>query len=440
MSPILLSLLLACDGDKGDDTSNATTAEAPTWSEDVGPIYARSCAGCHAEGGAGPFLLTDYEDAKAWAMASAQAVQARTMPPFLVRGDGTCGEFEDNQWLSDEEIATVVAWAEAGAPEGTPGATFDAAPLDVLPADAVPYLTPDFVPEVVGGEYAENDEYRCFDIGTVDEDTFLVGYSVEPGNAAMVHHVLMLPVDPEAAAAGGRTAQEQMELLDSQDDREGWPCFVGAGTGVPALSTPVAWAPGQGAVLFPDNSGIKVNAGNRLIAQVHYNLVDKSLRGQSDQTRLNLLFSTDVEQEAFIALPDGFLDTLGSFNEAAIPPGEEAWSYTWDAETYELLYSYGGSLEGLTGATIWGVLPHMHQYGQQMRVTLNGECIADVPQWDFGWQRMYNYTEGMPVDGTEILEVTCTYNTEGETEEITPGWGTYNEMCLSSLYVVLHRD
>lgn len=436
----LLALLFACDGSKGEDSGSTALTEAPTWSEDVGPIYARTCASCHAPGGAGPFDLTGYEDAKAWAVASSLSVQARTMPPFLVRGDGTCGDYVDNQWLSEEEIATIAAWAEAGAPEGSPGATFEAAPLAVLPADAVPYLTPDFTPEVVGGEYAENDEYRCFDVGTVDQDTFLVGYSVEPGNAAMVHHVLMMPVDPDSAASGGRTAQEQMELLDAQDEREGWPCFVGAGTGVPTMSTPVAWAPGQGAVLFPDGSGVKIGAGDRLIAQVHYNLVDTSLRGEADQTQINLLLSEEVEQEAFIALPDGFLETLGAFNEAAIPPGESAWTYTWDAPSYELLYYYGGSTEGLTGASIWGVLPHMHQYGTKMNVSLNGECIADVPQWDFGWQRVYFYEEGLPLDGSETLEVSCTYNTEGESEEITPGWGTYNEMCLSSLYVVLHRD
>lgn len=436
--PLLLPLAssLACSG-KGQETPAST---APTWSADIGPLYARACLGCHADGGAAPFSLGRYDDAAAWAVASAAAVQARTMPPFLVRGDGTCGEYIDNQWLSDEEIALVAAWAEAGAPEGEPGRSFEAPALAVLPEGATRYLTPDFVPEIVGGSYAENDEYRCFDLGTVDEDRFLVGYEVSPGNTAMVHHLLVMPVDPDEPAAGGRTAAEQMALLDEQDEREGWPCFTGAGNGVPTLSTPVAWAPGQGAVLFPEGSGVAVPAGHRLIAQVHYNLVDPSIRGQSDQTAVDLLFADEVENEAFIALPDGFLERLGAFNEPSIPVGEEAWTFTWEREAWELLYDYGGSTEGLTGGAIAGVIPHMHEFGSSMRVELDGQCMADVPRWDFAWQRLYFYQEPWAVRGDELLTVSCTWNTEEATEPVGPGWGTGDEMCLAALYVVLYRD
>ena len=435
---LLLSPLACGDKEAGDDTGTSPV-DAPTWHQDVAPIYAKSCMGCHTDGGMGPFRLDVYEDAATWATASAEATAARTMPPFLVTGDGTCGDFADNQWLSEEELATIQAWAEAGAPEGEAGTPVTPIPAPTLPEGTVDLSTPLFVPEIVGGEYAEFDEYRCFDLGEVTEEGYLTGYDVSPGNAAMVHHVLMMPVDPEAVGGGGRTAAEIMADLDAEDDREGWPCFSGAGNGVPDLGTPVAWAPGQGAVLYPEGTGVKLAPGQRLIAQVHYNLVDSALHGQSDQTTLHLLVEDEVEREGFFALPDGFLATLGAFNEAAIPPGEDAWTYTWSMQTLDLLYYYGGSYDGITGAELWGVMPHMHQAGEAMTVSIDGTCAAEVRQWDFTWQRIYFYEEGLPLTGEETLEVSCTWDTQGQTEEVTPGWGSYNEMCLPVLYVVLNR-
>lgn len=434
MIPLSLALLLTgCGADE-------PATEGPTWADDVQPIFAARCQGCHTAGGVAPFGLDSYTEAAQWAQASAAAVEARTMPPWLVTDDGTCGDWADSDWLSDEELATVRAWADAGAPQGDGEGSAVPEPAAELDGSFSEVQSPDFLPEIVGGEYAEFDEYRCFRVGEVDEDTFLTGYEVLPGNDAIVHHVLLMPVDPSMSSSGGRTVGEVMDESDGADGRPGWPCFGGAGQGIYELAIPVTWAPGQGAVNYPADSGVKLHAGHELVMQVHYNLVDEATWGQTDQTTVRLETTDTVEREAFFALPDAFLDTLGRPMPATIPAGTEAWSYDWEMSSMDLLGWYWGDYDGIVGAELYGVMPHMHQYGTQMTVEVDGACAAEVRQWDFNWQRLYFYETPVPLTGQETIRVECTWSTEGTDRDITPGWGTYNEMCLPVMYVVLDRE
>ena len=128
-----------------------TSTDGPSWNGDVQRIVAENCAGCHQAGGIGTFALETYDDAAPWALAMAQAVEARTMPPWLVTDDGTCGDFADSRWMSDADIQTLVDWADAGAPEGPDAqATPIPTPLGLDRIDHT-LVTPTIVPEVAGG-------------------------------------------------------------------------------------------------------------------------------------------------------------------------------------------------------------------------------------------------------------------------------------------------
>ena len=63
-------------------------------------------------------LLT-YKDARPWAKSIATQVGKGTMPPW--HADPTHGEFLNDRRLSDADKATLVSWANGGAPEGKPG-------------------------------------------------------------------------------------------------------------------------------------------------------------------------------------------------------------------------------------------------------------------------------------------------------------------------------
>lgn len=418
------------------ETDPTGGAVGPTFWQDVAPIYFEKCGACHQDGGIAPFVLTDYASAKQWAAPSAAAVTGRTMPPWLVRDDGTCGTFQDSKALAEDEIAVIEAWAAAGALEGTPRDDLEVPVPDHL-STGLDLFTPTFVPEIVDGDLAASDEYRCF---LVDQefttDTFLTGYEVTPGNAKIVHHVLGIVVDPTVDRGNGKTNADVMAELDAQSpDRAGWPCFGAAGEGVEEESIPVTWAPGMGAVRIPADSGYRIKAGAKFVIQVHYNLADPKVIGQSDASTIRLQLSDSAAREGFFAVPDPFLDAADDDPPAQLEPGKESVQYSWTLPVGLYLASLG-----YAETDLYGIFPHMHQRGRKMTIELvdgdESRCAGDVQRWDFAWQLYYFYAEPLKITASTSLKVTCEYSTVGDTEPVLPGWGTDNEMCLAGVYVV----
>ena len=93
---------------------------AVTFTKDVAPILQRSCQNCHRPESIAPMSLLTWKDARPWAKSIKSKVAQRDMPPWFI--DKTVGvrEFKDDVSLSDKEIATIVSWVDAGAPEGNP--------------------------------------------------------------------------------------------------------------------------------------------------------------------------------------------------------------------------------------------------------------------------------------------------------------------------------
>ena len=439
-------LLSACkDTDESDEagstgaTDSETDGDAPaarTYWRDVAPIYFERCVTCHQSGGIAPFQLDNYADAAMWAPASAAAVAGRTMPPWLMTDDGSCGEFRGSRALTSEDIDTITAWAAVGAPEGEPRTDLTVPPLPGLGA-GLELRTPDFAPEIVGGPLAEFDEYRCFLVDPeLDRDMFLTGYEVTPGNPALVHHLLALLVDPERIVDGGQSNAQRMQALDDESpDRLGWPCFSMAGEGVDAEALPVTWAPGMGAVEYPADTGVRVRAGHKVVIQVHYNLHDPALAGQSDRSLLELRLTDSVAREGFFDFIDPFINTLFEEQPDALAPGQASVRYDWSVPIGEFYLAPGAEQ-----VEVYGIFPHMHERGRKWSARLvDGEqttCVGDVQRWDFDWQLYYFYEQPQIVRPGTRLEVTCDFDTRDATEPVTPGWGTQNEMCLAGVYIV----
>ena len=60
--------------------------------------------------------LVTYEQTRPWAAKIAAAVEMKMMPPWFA--DPRYGHFSNDSSLSAGEIATIGAWAKAGAPAG----------------------------------------------------------------------------------------------------------------------------------------------------------------------------------------------------------------------------------------------------------------------------------------------------------------------------------
>src|SRR5689334_959284 len=187
---------------------------------------------------------------------------------------------------------------------------------------------------------AENDDYHCFLVDpAVPAPRYITGYDVAAGTPEIVHHVLVSVVDPAAPSdeMEPRTNAQVMAELDAESpDKPGYSCFGAAGEGVSARATPVVWAPGQGVVRYPDDSGVLVRPGDKLVVQVHYNLSDPKQRGKSDATHLRLELTPDVQNIAIFATPDALLESLFGEEPDTLEPGKPSVLYSFTRDLAEL--------------------------------------------------------------------------------------------------------
>src|ERR1700687_349522 len=95
----------------------ATNApDSVTFNKDVLPILQKNCQGCHRPGEVAPMSFLTYKDVRPWAKAMKAAVLTKKMPPWFA--DAQYGHFANDPSLNAQEIDTLSAWADSGAPEG----------------------------------------------------------------------------------------------------------------------------------------------------------------------------------------------------------------------------------------------------------------------------------------------------------------------------------
>jgi hypothetical protein len=202
---IAVSFAVASQGLRGQELS------APNFAEHVAPILYVRCASCHRPGEAAPFPLLRYEDAKKRAAMIADVVEDRLMPPWHAAPGHLA--FVGERRLSDSEIATLRAWAEAGAPEGprekTPAPPAFEAGWQLGEPDLVLTMEEAFEVPASGP-----DVYRNFVLKlALDEDRWVRAIELRPSARKVVHHSLFF-VDTTGSAR-------------EQDGRDGKPGFRG---------------------------------------------------------------------------------------------------------------------------------------------------------------------------------------------------------------------
>ena len=404
----LLALLVACGN---DHALEPTTPEEPVYFGQVDRILRDNCVECHSDDPdrLAPFSLAGVDNAVAAAESTpiAFSVMNRVMPPYYAKNDGSCQTFEHTKWLSDEDIDVLVRWANGAHLTG------DAANATPDDSPAPPQITVDRTIDI-GTDYMPKgtaDDYRCFVLDPLQtENTYLTGVHVRPGNATIVHHVILYTVTADAESG--------IVDRDAADPEPGYTCTNGPGDGASFLT---GWAPGAGAQPFPADTGLLVPGGRKLVIQVHYNSANAN--GLPDRTRLDLDLAPSVAKRAAI------ISVRGDVN---LPPREV------DALAVgtELVPSVGS----ITTGRVWGGAIHMHTRGTgaQVHVERGGEqCLLDLDGWSFHWQHFYWYAQPVTVSAGDTLRVTCHYDTSGDTQTITWGEGTNDEMCLAYLYVSL---
>ncbi|MGZ6096874.1 MAG: monooxygenase [Myxococcaceae bacterium] len=393
--PVLGVLLAAgCSGSSSVGGPDAGALLLPYYGQ-VQVLFQQNCQSCHVTGGFAPFALETLADARSHAVAIADAVRSRRMPPWKP-AEG-CQAMEASRRLSDADVATIVAWATGGTPEGDSSKAVSFSPPD----GGLPWVDLTLAPDQpYAPKAALSDDYHCFllDPG-LTQNQYLVGVDVQPEQRPLVHHVLLFATTALDAIAA-----------DTADPDPGWTCFGGPGTsGTPRLLG--GWVPGTQATRFPADTGILLRAGEVVVMQVHYNLA----AGPSapDTTRVKMQLARGPVAKPAAILP---LANLG-FN---IPAG--ATGYT---STIQVASPASGVL--------WGVIPHMHTKGRRVTVKAGNTCLVDIPAWDFHWQQAYFFTTPLPLTVGTQLSLSCTWDNP-TASAVTWGEKTTDEMCLTYVY------
>jgi len=388
--------------------------KVPTFASDVAPIIYSKCAGCHHEGEVAPFTLTSYRDAKAKALTIAAVVKQKYMPPWSAESHG---QFTNERTLSADQIATISAWANAGAPAG-----------NLAKAPAAPSFvkgwrmgTPEFVgqptaPYPVAADGA--DDYRCFVIPTnYPGDRYVTGVEVRPGNSRIVHHVLVY-----------LDAHHLARKILSKDGKPGFESF--GGPGFPPSGSLGGWAPGLDPEILPSGLGYLLPKGADIVVQVHYH---KDGKPETDLTKIGLKFTTvpvDKRLRSEAVGDEGFV----------IPAGAKD-------------FPVQASMTLNRDVTVLNVIPHMHLLGKDMKVVAtlpDGEKkdLITVDHYDYNWQTRYAYKTPIKLPSGTQISMVAHYdnstdnlrNPNSPPKQVTFGEHTTDEMCFAFFTFTLDSE
>src|SRR5262249_23627247 len=159
-----------------------------TYAKQIAPILQARCADCHHPGTAAPFALLTYNDARDWARMIKETVVQRRMPPW--NADPRYGKFSNDLRMTRQEIDTLVAWIDSGAPLGDkkdlPPPRSYVEGWQIGKPDLIFKIPAEYTVKATG-----TVEYQYFVTPTnFKEDVWVQAAESRPGNRAVVHHIL----------------------------------------------------------------------------------------------------------------------------------------------------------------------------------------------------------------------------------------------------------
>lgn len=438
----------------GESDAESEVAPTHTYHGEAKAIIDARCGTCHQAGGIGPFALTTHEEVSAFAGPVRASIVNGTMPPWQPSDD--CNTFVDNIDLTASEKEVLLTWLDEGAPEGEPvnelpgASSQESAPFAV---DMSLQLPEPYTPTV------EPDDHRCQLIPwPATETRFVTGTRVTPDQRSIVHHVIIFVVGPEQAA--------QYQAYDDAEEGPGYTCYGGptpmnalSGGGVgggPRIPEQIGfWVPGMRSTPFPAGTGIRVEPGSMLVAQMHYNT--SSSAPVADQSVIEIATTDSVDKEATVlqAVDFGWV-TQGQFGGDAmtIPAGEPDVAHDTSIAFDSVLLTRARRTLGLEGdapLVLYTAGHHMHELGTSQRTELqhadgSATCLLDTPEWDFAWQGRYTFSNPVTFGPGDTLWMGCTWDNSASNQPIINGevkeprdvaWGdgTSDEMCLGGFYV-----
>jgi Flp pilus assembly protein TadD len=365
-----------------------------TWSHDIAPIAYSNCTTCHHPGGAGPFSLLTYKDARRWAPQILTVTGSRYMPPWLPEHDRNSPayvDFQDQRGLTDQQIALIAKWVKSGLLEGNPAD----APTPPHYTQTWQHGQPDLIltierPYTLAA--SGTDVFRNFILPYPLQQThYIRAMEIRPSVPQIVHHANVL-ID--------RTASYRRDHpTDWQDGIPGMELAVDAGNSFDPDSSFLFWKPDTPYLLEPPTMPWRLDPGNDLILNMHLKPSGKP-EIVSAQVGLYFTDTPPTQQPMLLQLEhDSALD---------IPAG--------DAN-----FVVEDSLKLPIDVDLLGIYPHAHYLGRRLEAWAampNGQRkpLILIPSWDIDRQSVYRYRTPMFLPRGTVLHMRYVYDNSAANE------------------------
>ncbi|MBS1723009.1 MAG: cytochrome c [Armatimonadetes bacterium] len=393
---------------------SAKDNDVPTFSRDVAPILYKRCVTCHSEGRSAPFSLVGYAKASRRAKVIAAVTTERFMPPW--KADVRYSELKDVPVLTDDEIALLKRWADAGAPEGDRSA----APREPVASTGWTLGEPDLVlsPDKATAIPAEGgDFYRDYVIDPhISKPTWVRAVDFRPSGKDTVHHVIPFIISKE-------DAEKQRKVKFDHEDESWEPDSVD----IERSGNLGFWSTGAPPFIAPDDTAFLLKPGQCILLDMHYKSTGKL---ESEKTQVGLYLSKEPPKHEMKLLEVGS-DSI----------------YLQPGLSDQRFYAIGDKMKSTT--TLYAVWPHMHYLGRTFKAWVKypsgfSKPLVLIKDWDANWQLLYYLKEPLVLPKGSKVYLTGTYD-NSKSNPRSPGSGTRvvesgpsskDEMLLMTLYVV----
>lgn len=354
-----------------------------TFNRQIAPIFYDHCSSCHHPGGAGPFSLLSYTDAKRWGSTIVNVTQSRFMPPWLPAPG--YGDFADNRRLPDEDLRLIKEWVAAGMPVGDPAEAhkppvyskdWQLGPPDLILKVTSPLQVP----------AAGTDLFRNFILPVpITQTRYIRAMEIKPGAPRVVHHANII-IDRTASL-------RRQHPNDWQQGIPGMEVTFDSGDTFDPDSHFLFWKPDTPALIEPKGMPWRLDPGNDLVLNMHLKPTGKL---ETVQATVGLYFADKppLARPMLLQLEhDGALD---------IPAG--------DAN-----FVVEDQLKLPVGVDVLGVYPHAHYLGKRLEayaVLPNGEkkWLVLIPDWDIDRQSVYRYRTPIFLPKGSVIHMRYTYD------------------------------
>ncbi|HTG27393.1 MAG TPA: cytochrome c [Methylomirabilota bacterium] len=382
----------------------------PTFYRDVLPILQNHCQVCHRTGEIGPMPLFTYAQTQPLARAIATDAGEKKMPPWFA--DPSIGHFSSDPSLTNQEIATLVSWADSNAPAGN--ASDAPSPRQWTLGWLIPH--PDTVlkmPKSVAIPAHGDVDYTYEIVPThFTEDKWVQFSEIRPSSRENVHHAVVYVRPPNSnwlqhAPIGVPFTGADMPGGQDRND-----------THFTTADILLVYAPGSSPDNWPEGAAKFIPAGSDLVFQMHYMTHGHAA---TDQTSVGLVFARQAPTQRILTLQltnDHFV----------IPPGAP-----------DFRVEIHGSLPN--DAVLLSFFPHMHLRGKRFEYNIlhpggAPETLLRV-NYDFYWQLSYRLLHPLPLNAGTVLQAVAWYdnsknNPHNPDPDLAVRWGdqTYDEMMV----------